>query len=271
MSLAAAWVPERVRVDAVERENEAVATIVLEPHGTALPSPGQFSMLYLFGKGEAPISVSAVLEDGRVAFTIKPVGHLTRALTALRPGDLVGVRGPFGHGWPEPPAEDPLVLLAGGIGLAPLRPVLRRRLAATGRGPVHLVYGARRPCERIFVPELESWATDPRARVHTTVDRPEPGWRGAVGFVTEALAGVAHDAARGAVLVCGPPVMMRQTLLRLRSLGVDDARVYVSLERSMRCALGVCGHCQWGPAFLCRDGPVFRVDRFRPWLELREV
>lgn len=271
MSLAAAWVPERVRVDAVARENDTVATLVLEPHGSAAPAPGQFSMLYLFGKGEAPISVSAVLGDGRVAFTIKPVGHLTRALTALRPGDLVGVRGPFGHGWPEPPPEDPLVLLAGGIGLAPLRPVLQRRLASAGRAPLQLVYGARMPSEQIFVPELRAWATDPRARIHATVDRPEPGWRGPVGFVTEALAGVAADAARGTVLVCGPPIMMRQTLLRLRSLGVDDGRVYVSLERSMRCALGVCGHCQWGPAFLCRDGPVFRVDRFRPWLELREV
>ncbi|MEE4361768.1 MAG: FAD/NAD(P)-binding protein [Pseudomonadales bacterium] len=262
--------PQPLRVLAVEREAAGVATLVIEA-GESAPGPGQFSMLYLFGKGEAPISVSGVEDDGAVRYTVRPVGALTRALCALEAGAVVGLRGPFGQGWPAPERGDERLLVAGGIGLAPLRYALDAQLADPGAGAVSLLYGCRTPDEILFGVDHARWRSDPRVRIEVTVDQPSAAWQGAVGFVTERLAVHAFDPQRVVALLCGPPAMVRHTLAVLKRRGVAEDRIHVSLERSMHCAVGLCGHCQWGPAFVCRDGPVFRVDRLQPWFSLREV
>ena len=257
--------PRRARVAAVRAETPGVATLELaplDPLGEP-PAPGQFNMLYAFGIGEAAISVSGP-GDGPLTHTIRDVGAVFRALAGMQPGDVVGVRGPFGAGWPlAAQAGRRLVVVAGGLGLAPLRGAILAALADPGRFPAPaLVYGARAPSGVLYAGEFAAWEAR-GLRVLTTVDRPAPGWTGAVGVVTarlgEALAGT-HPA-RVSAFVCGPEVMMRFAARALTDLGVAADRVWLSMERNMKCALRVCGRCQWGPDFVCRDGPVVRWDR----------
>ncbi|HXM56380.1 MAG TPA: FAD/NAD(P)-binding protein [Candidatus Dormibacteraeota bacterium] len=263
--------PRVVRVLSRRRETSESVTIALEPAGEPW-LPGQFNMLYAFGAGEVPISISGDVARGdRVVHTVRSVGMVSAALCRLRGGDHVGVRGPFGTGWPVAAARGRDVLVvAGGVGLAPLRPVvyeLVRRRADFGR--VALLYGARTPADLLFRRELERWAA--RIDVLTTVDAAAPEWAGDVGVVTPLLRRVAFDPARAVAMVCGPEVMMRFTLAELRRLGQPDAATWISMERNMHCAVGLCGHCQLGPAFVCRDGPVFRSDAVAWMLGVREV
>ncbi len=231
--------------------------------------PGQFAMLYAFGAGEAPISVSA-LGEGR-AHTVRAVGAVTQALCAVPEGGAIGVRGPFGNAWPLAAAEGrDVVLVAGGLGLAPLRPAIHALLAAPERfGAVTVLYGGRTPSELLFPAELEQWRE--RIRVDVTVDAPASGWTGKVGLVTKLIERAALDPARTVALICGPEVMMRFAAAALEARGMTDDAVWVSLERSMKCATGHCGHCQLGPLVICRDGPVFRYDRVAPLLRIREL
>jgi NAD(P)H-flavin reductase len=243
--------------------------------GTARPfAPGQFCMLYAFGVGEVPISISGdPARPGVLAHTVRAVGPVSAALAALRRGAVAGVRGPFGVGWPLRDAEGgDLVLVAGGIGLAPLRPVV---LAAGRRrsrfGSVVLLVGARTPADLCFARDLARWAASRRLWVGVTVDRAGPDWRGEVGVVTRLLDTAPFEPARTTAFVCGPEVMMRVTAAALCDRGVDAARVWVSMERSMACAVATCGHCQFGPAFVCRDGPVFAYGRVRHLMGVPEL
>lgn len=254
---ASVWAPVPYTVAERRDEAEATTTLTLRPVGPdALPDPvpGQFHMLWAFGVGEAPISVSALTEGGQV-HTVRSVGAVSAALAQAEPGAVLGVRGPFGRGWDLAAlgALD-VVVVAGGLGLAPLRPAVEAVAARDGR--TVLVVGARTPDALLYEQDLERWAAA-GVEVLRTVDAPTPVWRGDVGLVTALLPRAVQDPAGTAALVCGPEIMMRFTGQALVDLGVDPRAVQVSLERNMQCAVGHCGRCQLGADFLCQDGPVF--------------
>ncbi|MEU6017398.1 FAD/NAD(P)-binding protein [Streptomyces sp. NPDC047515] len=265
-------VPVPYRVVAREAETSDTATIVLEPVRSALPlfAPGQFAMVYAFGVGDIPLSVSGI--DGhRLTHTVRTVGVISGALHALRRGDTVGVRGPFGTGWELPAAAGTdLIVVAGGIGLAPLRPLVRDAIAAPERyGRLNVLIGARTPHELLYGEEIRGWRS--AARVLTTVDRPDQLWRGDVGVVTTLLDRAAFAPGASSAFICGPEPMIRATADELVHRGVDPELIRVSLERNMQCATGHCGHCQLGPLLLCRDGPVVSWTKARSLLLVREL
>lgn len=236
---------------------DEVVTLELEPvEGPSEPyAPGQFAMVWAPGVGEVPISVSS-LDDGTVGLTIRAVGATTAALCGTERGGVVGLRGPFGRGWSEIEPDRPMVVVAGGIGLAPLwlyiQSLVAGRRSRTDEAPV-VVVGARTPSEILFADRLAGLSEE--VEVHLTVDRAAPGWDGEIGLVTSTLARIGLRPGTAAAL-CGPEVMMRIAAGDLVAAGADPASVEVSLERSMACAVAHCGRCQLGPVMLCRDGPV---------------
>lgn len=260
-----AMVPVVARVVGVRRESADVVTLEIEPPGPFRHRPGQFDMLSLPGIGEPPISIAG--QRGSVILhTIRAVGAATRALCALGPGDPVGLRGPFGSAWPLEEARGRnVVVIAGGIGLAPLRGALVELLARPELYPsVRLLYGARTPEDVLYDDELLAWnRSHPHFRASVTVDHGTPRWNGHVGVVT-ALMRRKELSPHAIYMICGPEIMMRFVVDELRRAGVPDRQVYVSLERNMQCAAGICGRCQYGPYFACKDGPVFRFDRVDP-------
>jgi anaerobic sulfite reductase subunit B len=268
-------VPEPYRVVTRVQETEDTWTLQLAPLGAAIvPEPGQFDMLYAFGVGEVPISTSATAgRDGGLTHTIRAVGAVTTALCAAEPGDVIGVRGPFGTTWPlAGAAGGDLVIVAGGIGLAPLRPAVHHALAhRDDYGAVSLLVGARTPDDLLFVPELQHWSGRLDLDVGITVDTAVGDWAGRVGVVTRLIPGAAFDPAAATALVVGPEIMMRFTVAALLERGVPQERIHLSLERNMRCGVGHCGHCQLGPLLVCRDGPVFRHGEVEQLLEVREL
>lgn len=258
------------------RDGPQTYTLEIESEG-AVPDAfeaGQFNMLTAFGVGEVPISVSSdPAAPHRMLHTIRAVGPVSVALTRLRPGDALGLRGPFGTAWPLQTAHGrDVVVVAGGLGLAPLRPALYRLLAERERyGKVVLLYGTRSPDDILFRRELESWRRRLDFEVEVTVDHAIANWHGHVGVVTTLISYADFDPLHAIAFVCGPEVMMRFTLAELRDAGIDEESIYLSMERNMKCALGWCGHCQFGPFFVCRDGPVFRYDRVRAMLGTKEI
>jgi NAD(P)H-flavin reductase len=269
-------VPRPFRVERVRGETRDVWTLSLEPvEGPPLAfQPGQFTMLYAFGVGEVPISISGdPTRPGPLVHTIRAVGAVTRALCAVKPGATVGVRGPFGTAWPVREAEGrDVVVAAGGLGLAPLRPVIYHLLAHRERyGRVSLLVGARTPDDLLFPRGLEQWRGRFDFEVEVTVDSATPKWRGNVGVVTKLLSRASFDPADAVAMICGPEVMMRFMVGGLRSAGVPAGDCYVSMERNMKCAVGFCGHCQLGPEFVCKDGPVFPYARMESLLRVPEV
>lgn len=268
-------VPQVMRVAEAQLDAPDVFTLKLEPEAD-LPrfTPGQFNMLTAFGVGESAISVSGDPASGDgIVHTIRAVGAVSRALTELRAGDSLGLRGPFGVGWPmEQLYGKDVILLAGGIGLAPLRPAIYRLLAERERfGEVAILYGTRSPADILFRSEVESWRQRLDVDVHVTVDHADESWHGQVGVVTTLLPRIAFDPGRTVALLCGPEIMMRFGVQALGSVGVPDEGMYLSMERSMKCGIGLCGHCQFSPAFVCKDGPVFRYDQIRYLLALKEL
>ncbi|GAA1762605.1 FAD/NAD(P)-binding protein [Luedemannella helvata] len=249
------------------------ATIEIIPAGGPAPAfvPGQFTMVTAFGVGEVPLSLSGG-GHGRLAHTVRAVGAVTRALHGASAGELVGVRGPFGTGWDVGSAAGgDAVVVAGGIGLAPMRPLLRDAVAERGRyGRIVLLVGARTPDDVLFADEMARWRAS-GVEVDVTVDRPAPHWRGHVGLVTTLLRPADLRPDRTTAFVCGPEIMMRHVADALVELGVPAGRVRLSLERNMRCGAGWCGHCQLGPLLLCRDGPVVGYDVAGPLLRVREL
>lgn len=265
---AGAWAPAPFRVVDRREEGPGVTTLAVEAVEDSLPVAvaGQFHMVWAFGIGEAPISVSRI--TGSVhEHTIAAVGAVSAALAALDVGDTLGLRGPFGTGWDIDDGEDrDLLVVAGGIGFAPVRPVVDTAVAGGRR--TTLVVGARTPDGLLFADDRARWAQE-GVEVHTTVDRPAPGWVGEVGLVTAPLARALGDPAATRAVVCGPEVMIRVTAERLEELGVDAGAIVVSLERNMQCGLGQCGRCQLGPRLLCRDGAVLPWPDAAPLLEVR--
>lgn len=265
-------VPVPYRVVRTGEEAPGTVTVSLEPAAAAALRgfrPGQFAMVYAFGAGDAPISVSA-MEGDRLSLTVRSVGAVSAALGGAPVGGTLGVRGPFGTGWDEPSAGDVLIV-AGGIGLAPLRPLVRRTLAARARyGDISVLVGARRPGSLLYTEEMRAWQ-DAGARVLVTVDRPEPGWDGEVGVVTALLDRADFDPPVTDAFLCGPEVMIRVVARELVHRGVAADRIRVSLERTMHCGTGHCGHCQLGPLLLCQAGPVVRWSCAGPLLSVREL
>jgi NAD(P)H-flavin reductase len=274
---AAVPLPTPLRVARKRRETHDTWTLAMEPSRTfGEPfQPGQFAMLYAFGVGEVPISVSGDLtgHNGPLVHTVRAVGAVTKAICALEPGDTVGVRGPYGVGWPLAPAEGrDVVVVAGGIGLAPLRPVIYELLANRERyGDVTILYGGRSPDELLYVEELERWRSRFDVMLDVTVDTAPAGWHGRVGVVTKLISRAAFDPDNAIAMMCGPDVMMRFVAAALRGRGVPDDAIWLSLERSMKCAVGHCGHCQLGPLFVCKDGPVARHDAVQRFTRVREL
>lgn len=236
--------------------------------------PGQFNMLYLFGHGEVPISISGDAEQpGQLVHTVRGVGAVTRPMIQLQVGDGVGVRGPFGTPWPMDEARGTdVIVVAGGIGLAPLRPAILHLLKhREDFGRVIVLYGARAPSEMLYRDEFAQWRGRFDAVVEVTVDRAEPGWHGPVGVVTRLLERAAFDADDATLLTCGPEIMMRFVAREALRRGLPAERIWLTMERNMKCAVGLCGHCQWGAEFMCRDGAVFRYDRVSAAMNLREL
>jgi NAD(P)H-flavin reductase len=266
-------VPEPYAVRSRGRETADTWTIELEPRGGEAidPEPGQFAMLTAYGVGEVPISLSGRGADGSLIHTIRDVGAVTAELCRIPRGGTIGVRGPFGTTWPlEEARGGDVVVLAGGLGLAPLRPAVEGLLAERGSyGRLFLLYGARTPGDLLYPQQLEDWRAE-GLDVHLTVDAGTRSWLDRVGFVSALLDEVALDEPSVA-LVCGPEVMMRVTVGALLGRGVTAERTYVSLERSMSCGIGHCGHCQLGPVLICRDGPVFSWAEVGDLLAVREL
>lgn len=270
-----AMTPVPHRVVSRTQETADTWTLELEPVVDRIrPRAGQFDMLYAFGVGEVPISTSGDHEgDGPLTHTVRAVGAVTRALCAAEPGAVVGVRGPFGTEWPLAEAVGgDLLVVAGGIGLAPLRPAVRHALERRDDyGAVSVLVGARTPQDLLFGAELEEWRGRLDAEVDVTVDAAAPGWHGRVGLVTTLIPGAVVDPRTAAALVCGPEVMMTFVVRALLERGVPLDRIWVSMERNMRCAVGHCGHCQLGPTLICRDGAVFPAGEMQRLMEVREL
>ncbi len=268
-------IPLPYRVESVQRELQDSFTLELRAEDGGMRfEPGQFNMLYRFGVGEVPISISGDPADtGKLLHTVRAVGAVTRALEGLEPGETLGIRGPFGKPWPVKLAEgQDVVIVAGGIGLAPLRPVIHHLLTQRERyGSICLFYGARTPQDILYAGQLMQWRGRFDMKVDVTVDRADPSWRGKVGVVTKLLGERGFAPLDTLAMLCGPEIMMRHCIMGLNDLGVGNERIYVSMERNMKCAVGFCGHCQFGGAFVCKDGPVFRFDRIAERFGIREL
>jgi NAD(P)H-flavin reductase len=276
-ALAGPMQPEPFEVRQVAKETGDTFTLTLQPVAGARArpfAPGQFNMLYVFGVGEVPISISGdPARPELLVHTIRAVGATTRALQRLRKGDWVGVRGPFGTAWPVAEARGhDVVLIAGGIGLAPLRPAIYHLLLHRPLyGRVVILYGARTPHDMLYTKQLRDLRSRFDVEVEVSVDRATVEWQGAVGVVTKLVQRSPFDPQSALAFICGPEVMIRYAAIALEQRGMPDAAIFVSLERNMKCAVGLCGHCQFGPFFVCKDGPVFRYDRIQRFFGVREV
>lgn len=265
--------PVMYRVVSRRQDLADTVTVALAPVANAVspPKAGQFNMLWAFGIGEAPISVAG-FEEGLLIHTIRAVGSVTNSLCAVEVGDQIGVRGPFGVGWDLPSATGrDILIVAGGLGLAPVRPVITELLAhRADYGRAGLLVGARTPDSLLYREELEHWRGRFDIEVEVTVDSAGPSWRGDVGVVTRLIDRAPIDPANTTAFVCGPEVMMRFAAQALVDRDVPEDEVLVSLERNMHCAIGHCGHCQLGPTFICKDGPVLSWPAVENLLRIRE-
>lgn len=265
--------PVPYRVAGRREETTDTVTIELVADGAELPAfrPGQFAMLTAYGIGEAPISLSGGGSGRRLVHTLRNVGAVTAALHAATPGHVVGVRGPFGTDWDLGAARGhDVVVVGGGIGLAPLRPVVDTVLADRASfGDLSVLVGARTPGDLLYRDELRRWADV--AQVDLIIDRAAPGWAGPVGLVTTLLGGAKVDPGTAVAFACGPEVMLRFVAQGLIGRGFEPSRIQVSMERTMRCGAAWCGHCQFGPLLICRDGPVVRYAEVEALLRVREL
>ena len=271
---ASAMTPRAFRVAGREQDTADTWTLTLEPVDGEPPAiaPGQFMMVYAFGIGEVPISVSGPPgRPGPVVLTVRAVGAVTNAVCAAQPGSALGLRGPFGNSWPvDDAAGGDVVVVAGGIGLAPLRPLVLRALERRADyGSVSVLYGARTPADLLYVSQLEEWRA--AIDVAVTVDTAGGGWHGQVGVVPKLVAGARFRHESAHAFVCGPEVMMQFTIEALTDRGLAPERIHLSMERHMDCGVGLCGHCQLGPTLICRDGPVYSYAELASLMEVRHL
>ena len=263
------WETFTVSIRDIRPEIEGVATydLAFDEATNRVPhrfTPGQFNMLYLPGAGEIAISISDDTDRSEAqTHTIRVAGRVTRELAGMRVGQTLGLRGPFGTSWPMAKCVGrDVVIVAGGIGLAPLRPAIYALLKDRRRyGRLNFLYGARSPDTMLYQDQYDDW-TRRDMIIHTTVDRSQTGWQGNVGVVTTLLEQLhTFDPSNTILLCCGPEVMMRFTIMAALARGLTSQQIWVSMERNMQCAVGLCGHCQMGAEFICKDGPIFRYDK----------
>lgn len=268
-------VPRFMPVREIWFNTDDTFTVELDPGSAGFSfRPGQFNMLYVFGVGEVPISISGDPDlPERLVHTVRGVGPVTNAMKGLAEGDLVGVRGPFGTPWPVGLASSrDVVFVAGGIGLAPLRPALYHVLNHRDEYErVSLLYGVRSPGDLLYEDEVAEWRARFDMAVRVTVDTADRRWRGSVGVVTKLIPRAPFDPQNSVAFICGPEIMMRFAAEELAKQGVRTNRIHVSMERNMKCGIGLCGHCQFGKDFVCKDGPVFTYEAVLSRLDIREV
>ncbi len=251
------YLPKKAKILKIVQETSDIKTFYLE-NAIGSHLPGQFVELTVFGSGEAPISISSA--SGELTLTVKKVGAVTGALFELKEGDAVGIRGPYGRGWPMNQLKRRnVILVCGGVGLPPLRPVIYSVLADKPAQKPILCYGARTPDDMVYKEEVATWSKD-SVSVNTTVDTCGIGWKGNVGVVTCIMESAIKKDDNAVCLMCGPPVMMKFASKLLLDKGFAKDQIYVSLERMMKCGVGKCGHCMAGGKYVCKDGPVFRLD-----------
>jgi NAD(P)H-flavin reductase len=264
-------------VESRAAETTDTVTLVLRPPPGASPrrfAPGQFNMLYRFGVGEAAVSISGdPARPATLVHTVRSAGKISAALFRSLKGETVGVRGPYGAGWPVAEARGrDVIFVAGGLGLPPLRPALYEILAhRSDFGRVEVACGARSPKDLVYYSEIQGWRMRSDLRFQVTVDAAGRDWYGDVGLVTARLPDMRFDPPHSVAFLCGPEIMMRLSAQALERMGVADDAIWLSMERNMKCAVGLCGHCQYGPSFVCRDGPVFRYRDVKSRLVTREV
>ena len=271
-------VPNWGVVKDITEEAQGISTIWLELLDEKLKenyafTAGQFNMLYLPGYGEAAISISSDPDRRNlIGHTVRYVGNVTRAVERLRLGHSIGIRGPFGRPWPlETYRGCDIILTAGGIGLAPLRPVIYRIINHRAHfGKVIVLYGARTPADLLYVNEYQQWEQHD-IQVMTTVDRADESWQGQVGVVPMLFYRTSLDTENTVVFSCGPEIMMRFVVFEGLARRIKADRIYLSLERNMKCGQGLCGHCQYGPYFVCKDGPVFSYQQLEPQFNLEDL
>jgi len=270
-------VPILYRVIEKRVENTNLITLVFEPAGEEKIEPlkpGQFNMIYIFGLGEIPISVSSLLAPyPLITHTIQDVGAISHACCELSIEDEVGIRGPFGNPFPVEDAKfKDVIILAGGVGFAPLRPMIE--YIAYNRddyGEVNFLYGTRDPSGILFHQDVISLQSDPSINFQITVDHSYKNWRGNVGVVTSLLDKAEFNPKNTMAFVCGPEIMMRYGTYELIDWEIPEENIFLSMERNMKCALGHCGHCQYGPHFVCKEGPVFSYSSIRKYLNIFEI
>ncbi len=272
-----AQLPEVAEVVSRVQESPSIFTLGLrlrdpQRHAAFHFQPGQFNMLYLYGVGEIPISIVSDPEDnGLLEHTIRVVGRVTRGFAALQPGDQLGIRGPYGKGWPLDAARGRnLLLITGGLGCAPLvsviNYVMRRR---SEYGQVAILQGVKHMDDLIWRERYAHWATLPDTQVLLAADVGGPGWSWHVGLVTDLIERIDFAVRDATVMLCGPEPMMLASARSLTERGVDEHALWLSMERNMQCAVGHCGHCQYGPSFVCKDGPVFNYPALRERLGVK--
>lgn len=266
--------PTMVTILERHQETADVFTIKLQAPAGYTFQAGQFNMLYHYAVGEAAISCSGdALETGVLTHTIRAVGSVTNALSRLQPGDWLGVRGPYGTPWPIANIRGHhVIIISGGLGIAPLRPVVYHLLQQRQQvGRIIWLHGCRTPKDLVYAQEVQHWVGRSDMEMYVTVDQGDANWWGSVGVVTTLFKRFHLDPLHSLALLCGPEVMMRFAQRELAQRGLSEARTYVSLERNMQCAIGICGHCQLGPNFVCMNGPVFRFDQIKPYFLLPEA
>jgi NAD(P)H-flavin reductase len=232
--------------------------------------PGQFNMVYLYGVGEVAISIVSDPEDERLYdHTIRAVGRVTRGLAKLKTGDRVGIRGPFGRGWPLALAEGrDVVIITGGLGCAPVVSVINYIIKRRERfGRLNIMQGVKHSDDLLWRERYAEWRSLPQTQVVVAADKGGPQWPWRIGRVIEMFDEVQFDPARTIAMMCGPEGMMRAAVERLSSRGVPEDLLFMSMERNMKCAVGHCGHCQFGGHFVCKDGPVFSYSQISQLLD----
>jgi sulfhydrogenase subunit gamma (sulfur reductase) len=259
--------PMRIEEITVETEDENIKTFELaflskEEAERFVYTPGQFAEISVFGKGEAPFGMASTpTRAGRLEFSVSRIGVVTGALHQMERGDVVGLRGPLGNGYPlETFKGKHLILIGGGFGFSTLRSLTNFLLHDANRcayGDLTVIYGARKPGLLLYKKDLKTWQERSDLRLHLTVDKGENGWQGHVGFVPDVTRGLAPNPKDAYAVVCGPPAMIRFTLPVLKDLGFGDEQILLSLEMRMKCGIGKCGRCNVGSKYVCSDGPVF--------------
>ncbi len=270
--------PYWAKITEITHEAEGIATFWLEFEDLGMRkryhfAHGQFNMLFIPGYGEAAISISSdPAKPELIGHTVRFVGNVTRAISRLQVGDMVGLRGPFGTAWPiESFKGHDVVLAAGGIGLAPLRPVIYEIFNnRADYGKVFILYGARTPNDLLYPDEYDAWQ-EKDMQVMVTVDRADQDWTGQVGVVPMLFYRTRFDTEKTVFFSCGPEIMMRFVVYEGLARRIAPEHIYLSLERNMKCGQGFCGHCQIGPYFICKDGPVYRYDQLEPFFNLEDL